>query len=175
MSMTRREALVTSGALLLGTAACSRTPADGGTGAAQDKPAPVHERSELASTAGRRVSVRFEGMIATVLISLKSKPGTPVAADFALMDVLAENDPEIKDRHYPTLTIPRVLVKGTPTIPPDAVDGHYAYWALAERNLEIVSTAKSALKFNAKPDPTTQEPGPLPQTWANLAWLSDMN
>jgi hypothetical protein len=173
--MTRRDVLAGSGVLLLGAVACSGSgDREQAPGAA---PAAGAQGTGAAKVPGRRITVRLEGMIATVLTALKSAPDAPVAADFALMDVLAEGDPEIKDRHMPTLAVPRVLLKGAPALLPDAVDGHYAYWLLAGRNLDIVSSSSTKLQVNAAPldPPTKLEPSDLKKEWTSVAWLADMN
>lgn len=166
MSMTRREMVTGSGLLLIGAACSTAAGAEPLSDEDHQKP-PVKVRT---------ITLRLEGMIAPVLTSLKSKPGVPVAVDFALMDVLAEGDKDIVDLHVPTLAIPRMLLSGVPSIAPHAVDGHDAYWLIAGSNVDIVSTGTDGLKVNAPPLPKGKnEPTTLAKEWSTLAWLADMD
>lgn len=168
MRITRREVLAGSGLLVVG--ACYR-----GTPGEHQAATMLDSRSELDAK-GRNITIRFEGMIAPILTALRHAPSTPVALDVALIDVLAEGDPEITDLHVPTLTVPRILLKGTPTVAPDAVDGHHAYWLIAGRNVEVKSSGSTPLVVNATPlPPGKQEPTSLPDEWSTLAWLADMD
>jgi hypothetical protein len=172
MTMTRREVLTVSGGALIGSAACAST--------GQERPHVHPETSQLLSVTADdapHIAVRFEGMFATILTALKSDP-KPVAVDFALMDVLAEGDKDIVDRHVPTLAVPRRLLKGTPTVEADIVDGHAAYWLLRGRNLEIVSTSANPLvvdESTAALTPEQIEPLDLKKDWDSLRWVADMN
>jgi hypothetical protein len=198
MSITRRDLLAGS-VLAVGAAACNREPAgaDGGraAGAQGGQGGPAAQRAQAAQAAltheidrakgQKQILIRFEGMISPVVTALKSNPTVPVAVDFALLNVKEENPNS--HPHPPTLAIPRPLLKHEPSqgqtkplqLPPDIVDGLYAYWALRGVNVEFVPAGNNTpIKTYPEklPVKTTEMAEPAnPGDWNGLQWLPQMS